>query len=193
MDERTRRDADEIVGRRPLRAWLIAYLLVRAAAVVVLGLFLLLRPTDTVQTLARFVGAVLIVLAAIDLLAALSPGPDRQTRRLVLLRAILTAAIGGVIVLLTDVTVTAVAVLVGMQMVVSGGVTVLLSLQLRSRVDAWVGVTARGALALAAGILALVWPRVTVVVIAVILGGHWLVGGVVSGLTAVAVARRRSG
>jgi uncharacterized membrane protein HdeD (DUF308 family) len=193
MDEVTRRDADEIVRRRPLRVWLVAYLLVRAVAVVVLGLFLLLRPTDTVHTLARFVGAVLIVLAAIDLLAALSPGPDRQTRRLVLLRAILTAAIGGVMMMLTDVTVTAVAVLVGMQMVVSGGVTVLLSLQLRSRVDAWVGVTARGALALAAGILALVWPRVTVVVIAVILGGHWLVGGVVSGITAVAVARRRSG
>lgn len=170
--------------------WLIGYLLVRAVLVTVVGILLLIRPTDTALAFARFVGWFLLFLALVDLLAAVTPGPNRSTRRLVLLRAILTAAVGALMVILTDVTVTALAILVGMQMVVSGGVNVLVSVQLRSRVDAWVGVALRGALALTAGILALVWPRVTVIVLAVILGVQWLIGGLVSAATAVAVASR---
>jgi uncharacterized membrane protein HdeD (DUF308 family) len=170
--------------------WLIGYLLVRAVLVTVVGILLLIRPTDTALAFARFVGWFLLFLAFIDLLAAVMPGPNRSTRRLVLLRAILTGAVGTLMVVLTDVTVTAIAILVGMQMVVSGGVNVLVSVQLRSRVDAWVGVALRGALALAAGILALVWPRVTIIVLAVILGVQWLIGGLVSATTAVAVASR---
>jgi uncharacterized membrane protein HdeD (DUF308 family) len=181
---------DQPQGRRPLRIWLIGYLLVRSVVITIVGILLLIRPTDTALAFARFVGGFLLFLAVIDLLAAMTPGPDRSTRRLVLLRAILTGSIGTVMVILTDVTVTAIAILVGMQMVVSGGVNVLVSLQLRSRVDAWVGVTLRGALSLTAGILALVWPRVTVVVIAVLLGIQWLIGGLVSATTAVAVASR---
>lgn len=176
--------------RRPLRIWLVAYLLVRSLAVTVLGILLLMRPHDTVLAVARFVGWVLLVLAVIDLVAAAWPTPDGRTRALIFGRAVLTGLIGAVMVLLTNVTVTAVAVLVGMQMVVSGGVNVLVSVQLRRRIDAWFGVTVRGALALAAGILALVWPRVTIVVIAVILGVQWLIGGLVSAATAVAVASR---
>lgn len=191
MDDATGDDGAATAPRRPLRVWLIGYLLVRAVAVTVLGLLLLLRPSDTVHTLARFVGAMLIALAVVDLVAAISPGPDRSTRRLILLRALVTVAIGTVMVLLTEVTVAAVAVLVGMQMVVSGGVSMLVSFQLRHRVGAWVGVTLRGALALTAGILALVWPRVTIVVVAVILGVNWLIGGLVSATTAVAVASRQ--
>jgi uncharacterized membrane protein HdeD (DUF308 family) len=174
----------------PLRVWLVAYLLVRSLAVTVLGVLLLIRPHDKVLTVARFVGWVLIGLAVIDLIAAAWPTPGQRTRALIVGRAVLTGLIGVVMVMLTDVTVTAVAVLVGMQMVVSGGVNVLVSVQLRRRIDAWFGVTVRGALALAAGILALVWPRVTIVVIAVILGVQWLIGGLVSAATAVAVASR---
>jgi uncharacterized membrane protein HdeD (DUF308 family) len=191
LDAAYGRGVDQSPSRHPLQVWLVGYLLVRAVAVTVVGILLLTRPSDTVLTLTRFVGWVLIALAVIDLVAAMTPGPERSTRRLILLRALLTGVVGTVMVLLSDVTVTAVAILVGMQLVVSGGVNVLVSLQMRSRVDAWVGVTARGALALIAGILALVWPRVTIVVIALILGMQWLIGGLVSAATAVAVASRR--
>lgn len=174
--------------RRGLRLWLTGYLLVRAVVITVLGLLMLLRPTDTVLNVVRFIGVVLLVLTVLDLAAAAFPGPDRRTRRLLLARGLITGLIGALLVLLTDVTVTAVAILVGMQMVVSGGVSLLVAVQLRRTIAAWVGLGARGAMALTAGVLALVWPRVTIVVIAVILGIHWLIGGLVSTATAVAVA-----
>jgi uncharacterized membrane protein HdeD (DUF308 family) len=184
---------DPSTGGRPqrsrsLRLWLAGYLLVRAVVITVLGLLMLLRPTDTVLTVVRFIGVVLLVLTALDLAAAAFPGPERRTRRLLLVRGLITGLIGALLVLLTDVTVTAVAIMVGMQMVVSGGVSLLVAVQLRRSIAAWVGLGARGGMALAAGVLALVWPRVTIVVIAVILGIHWLVGGLVSTATAVAVA-----
>lgn len=166
--------------------WLIAYLLLRAVVITTLGTLLLIRPHETVHRVAAFVGWVLIVLAVIDVLAAVY-GPDGVTRRLLWVRAALTAIVGLVLALLTTVSVTAVAVLIAMYLVVTGGVSVILGLHLRSKVKAWIGMAVRGGLALVAGILALVWPRLTIVVVAVILGVYWVVGGLVSASTAVGV------
>jgi uncharacterized membrane protein HdeD (DUF308 family) len=165
--------------------WLIGYLLLRAVVVTTLGVLLLIRPHDTVHRVAAFVGWVLIVLAVIDALAAVSPGPDPTTRRLLWVRAAFTAIVGLVLALLTTVSVTAVAVLIAMHLVVTGGVNVILSLHLKAEVKAWIGMAMRGGLAMIAGILALVWPGLTIVVVAVILGVHWVVGGLVSVSTAV--------
>ncbi|MEX2322668.1 MAG: DUF308 domain-containing protein [Acidimicrobiia bacterium] len=172
--------------RASTRMWLIAYLLLRAVVITTLGILLLIRPHETVHRVAAFVGWVLIVLAVIDVLAA-AYGPDRVTRRLLWVRAAFTAIVGLVLALLTTVSVTAVAVLIAMYLVVTGGVSVILGIHLRSEIKAWIGMAVRGGLALVAGILALVWPRLTIVVVAVILGVHWLVGGLVSLSTAVGV------
>jgi uncharacterized membrane protein HdeD (DUF308 family) len=166
--------------------WLIAYLLLRAVVITTIGILLLIRPHETVHRVAAFVGWVLLVLAFIDVLAA-AYGPDSATRRLLWVRAAFTAIVGLVLALLTTVSVTAVAVLIAMYLVVTGGVSVVLGLHLRSEVKAWIGMAVRGGVALAAGISALVWPRLTIVVIAVILGVHWVIGGLVSVSTAVGV------
>ena len=159
---------DRVERRRSLRLWLLGFLLARAVVVTAVGILLLLRPSDTIHTMARLLGVILMVFGAIDLVLGLVPGADRRSRRLVLLRGLLTAAIGAVVFFLTEVTVTAVAILVGMQLVVSGGVSVLLSLQVRRRVGAWIGVTVRGLISIVTGALALVWPRATVAVLAVL-------------------------
>lgn len=173
------------------RRWLIAYLLVRAVVVTVIGLLLLLRPGDTVRTLAQALGWVLLVLGSVDVIAAATGGAPATVRWLVLGRGAVTIGIGAAVALLTDATITVVAILAGMQLVVGGGVSVLLGTIVREegRPVVW-GVLARGVVTALVGAALIAWPEKSVVAVAVVLGIQWLVSGFVSTAVAVALGTR---
>lgn len=172
------------------RRWLTGYLLVRAVVFTVLGLLLVIRPGETVRTLARFTGGVLVVLGAIDLVAAAVRGPGRSVRELVALRGLVTVGLGTVALLLTDATITVLAIVIGMQLVVGGGVSLLLGVWSRAETRAWRGMALRGALAAAVGVGAIFWPDKSVTALGIVLGVQWLLSGVVSTAVAVAIASR---
>lgn len=174
----------------PMRRWLAIYLGLRAVVITVLGILLLIRPDDTVRTLARVAGAVLLVLGTIDIGASLTRGALSSIRGLIVFRGALTVGVGGLLLAITDATVTVLALLLGMQLVVGGGVSLLVSVRLRRRVAAWQWVAVRGVLTLGVGVAALFWPGLTVASLAILVGVQWILGGIVSTAVAVAVAAR---
>jgi uncharacterized membrane protein HdeD (DUF308 family) len=175
---------------RVSRWWLTVYLLARALAATVLGILLLVRPDDTVVTLARITGILLLVIGGVDLTASLVRAAMAPIRVAVLLRGALTVGVGVVLLALTDATVTVVAIVLGMQLVVGGGVSMVLAYRLRSRVADWRAIALRGLLTLAVGTLALVWPSKSVATLAVLFGVQWILSGIVSTAVAVRMATR---
>lgn len=165
---------------------MVGYFLVRALVFTVLGLLMLFQPGQTVRTLARLTGWVLIVLGGVDVIAASVGRSTRSIRLLVLARGLVTAGLGVVLVFLTDATITVVAIVAGMQLAVGGGVSILLGVWSRESLVAWRGVVSRGVATVGIGAALIVWPDKTVAVVAIALGVQWMLSGFVS--TGVAVA-----
>ena len=168
--------------------WLILYLLGRALAATVLGILLLVRPDDTVRTLAQISGILLLILGTIDMAASMVQVALSAVRLLVLSRGVLTFGAAVLLLALTDTTVTVIAIILGMQLVVSGGVSLLLSIRLRPRVAGWVAIALRGLVTLAIGVVALAWPERSVATLAVLFGVEWILSGLVSTTAAVRAA-----
>ena len=168
--------------------WLTLYLLARALAATVLGILLLVRPDDTVRTLARLGGILLLVIGGVDLAASLVRAAFAPVRMLIFARGVLTLGAGGILLALTDATVTVIAIVLGMQLVVGGGVSMLLSVRLRAQVVDWRAIAVRGLIGAVVGIVALAWPDRSVATLSVLFGVQWLLSGVVSTGVAVRVA-----
>ncbi|NMH96075.1 HdeD family acid-resistance protein [Pseudonocardia acidicola] len=107
--------------------------------------------------------------------AALLLAPARPA---ILVRAILAVAFGLIALLRPDFTVLALAVAFGAYALVDGTARVVDAVRHRDRARWWFGV-AYGVLGIAAGIVALVWPQITVVVLTVVVGIWALVTGIV--------------
>ena len=89
-------------------------------------------------------------------------------------------------------TITVVAILVGMQLAVGGGVSILLGVWTRDDVRAWRGIVFRGVITALAGAVVIAWPQKSVAAVAVILGVQWILSGFLSTAVAVVVGSRRS-
>ena len=172
-----------------VRTWLIGYLVLRGAVVALLGALLLLRPHDTVDTLATLAGMILLAFGAIDVLAAMPDAAAAGGRALLVGRGLVTLAVGFVAVLLTDVAVTTLAILLGMHLVLTGGVALLVGIALRTRVRHWWLTATRSAVFVVAGLVTVLWPSITVSALALVYGLQWLLGGALSVATAVDVGR----
>jgi uncharacterized membrane protein HdeD (DUF308 family) len=170
------------------RTWLVGYLLVRAVVVTVIGLLLVLRPTDTAHAVARIAGGLLLAIGVIDLVAPILRGSTRRLRFPLVIRGLVAIAIAFAVLLMTDATITVVSIILGIQLVVGGGVSLMVSVRLRDRVKGWVGFAIRGAVSVAAGAVAIGWPGITVTALAAVLGVQWLLSGVLSTVIAVRVA-----
>jgi uncharacterized membrane protein HdeD (DUF308 family) len=155
-----------------------------------LGVLLLIMPHDTVRAMARLGGVALLVLGAVDLVAPVVRGALASIRSIIVIRGILTVSVGVALLATTDATVKVLAILLGMQLVVGGGVSLLVAVRLRRRFSGWQGVAARGLIQLAVGFVVLLVPGLSVEALAVLFGVQWVVGGVVSTAAAVAVASR---
>jgi uncharacterized membrane protein HdeD (DUF308 family) len=135
----------------------------------VLGIVLLFNLSAAVWTLALLVAFGLIVEGLGELLAV-----GRY-------RSWLGVAAGGVLVVggilavaWPDITLWALAVVTGIGLLLSGAVRIMGALD---RPDGWQWLLAGGVLSLVAGVLALVWPGATVLVLAILLGIRLLTFG----------------
>lgn len=157
------------VGRMP--RWLRAVL---AVAAVVFGAVLILHLTAAIGILALLIGLGMIVVGVLELGAR---GDDADRPRWRLLTAALWVA-GGIFVLAwPGLTVRLLAVVVGLALIVNGVLGVVAAFRRAHSWDARVADAAFGLAGIVFGVVALAWPDITVLVVAVVFGARLVMGG----------------
>lgn len=171
--------------RRPSPLW--SSLLVLGVAVTVLGVLLIANPFTTASGLAVIVGVALVVSGIGEIVSAVRADSSGTA----VLYGALTAIAGVVILAWPNVTLHAIALIVGAALIVAGVVRALLVLASRSRRPDQAAGRGRSlliaGLAVVLGILAVVWPGATVAVLAVLFGIQLVVTGVTEVLLGLAL------
>lgn len=145
---------------------------------VALGAVVVSRPTTSLGVLALLLGAGLVVSAVVELMSD-EPARWRVTRALVWLGA-------GVLILVSrGLTVRVVAVVVGVGLIVGGVLRALGGLRRGVTVDARVAALMLGVAEVVFGVLALAWPDITLLVVAVVFGARLIIAGAVASWQAV--------
>jgi uncharacterized membrane protein HdeD (DUF308 family) len=149
--------------------------LVLGVAVVVLGVVLLFNPVAAAHTLALLIGLAFVVGGVLEIAVGWR-GPARATS--VVLGGILV--VGGVLAAAwPGVTLFTVALVIGLSLVVHGAVRVGIAVVERREIPSWGWLALLGAVNVVVGVLAIAWPRATVLVLSVVLGLQIvLLGGV---------------
>ena len=162
------RDVLRLVGRS--WGWVLFFGIVTLG----LGVIVVARPRDTIYAFAIVLGIWLFVAGAFRIVGAIADHEDTAgTRWLMAFLGLLAVIVGILFLRRTDETVTTLAFLIGLFWVV-GGIIEFFSAYSEhgSPTRGWrVGM---GVLAFAAGLITLVWPGLTVTVLAVIMG-IWLI------------------
>ncbi|WP_255434260.1 lipase family protein [Cellulosimicrobium sp. TH-20] len=165
---------------------------VLGAAATALGAAVVLRPFASLAVLVVAVVAAFAVLGVAELVGDGGAPPDaRGPRALRAVRGLLFLALAVAVLVWPAPTIGVVALLVGVGLVVAGVLDVVDGVR-SSGTDRWARV-AVGAASVLLGGLALVWPDVTVLVVAVVLGVRLVLLGVrllVAGLRRARAARR---
>ncbi|MGB2556464.1 lipase family protein [Cellulosimicrobium cellulans] len=165
---------------------------VLGAAATALGAAVVLRPFASLAVLVVAVVAAFAVLGVAELVGDGGAPPDaRGPRALRVVRGLLFLALAVAVLVWPAPTIGVVALLVGVGLVVAGVLDVVDGVR-SSGTDRWARV-AVGAASVLLGGLALVWPDVTVLVVAVVLGVRLVLLGVrllVAGVRRARAARR---
>ena len=143
-------------------------------AAVLLGIFLLFNPFAAVRTLALLLGLALVLSGVLEI--AMGSGPGKRVSSFVL-GAILI--VGGLLAAFwPEATVWTLALLTGLSLLLHGIGRIALAFTARSEVSGWGWLVLAGGVNVVAGIVALVWPEATVLVLSFILGLQVLAFGV---------------
>ncbi|MFE6996820.1 lipase family protein [Microbacterium sp. NPDC057659] len=157
-------------ARRAATGWLAhvpwPVSVVVSVAAIALGVVLVIRPTTSLGVLAILIGAGLVVAGVLEFVL---PGIRRPSLRMLL--AIALAIAGVVVLILPGLTVRGLALVVGIAMIARGAIGIVQALVERDlTIDRRVSEVLLGAAAVALGVLALVWPDITLLVVAVVFG-----------------------
>ncbi|HSP38144.1 MAG TPA: DUF308 domain-containing protein [Frankiaceae bacterium] len=154
-------------------AWLLPVVL--GAGTVVLGLVVMANPFATARTLAILVAIGLLVHGLLDGLRA-----RRAPRPAAAFAAAGLLVLGGIVALVwPGITLWILAVVVGMSIVLSGAVKATAAVADRHEFSGWPLLLISGILSLVIGVVAVAWPKATIVVLAVLFGLQLAVVGLV--------------
>lgn len=156
-----------LVWRLP-RPWRLAI----GVLAVAVGIVVLTRPATSLGLLALLIGAAMLVASALELIEHRDDGDDRRTRTLRRVVAGLWAAGGAFVLSWPALTVRAVALVVGVALIASGIRGVIGASRARAQLDARVAQLAFGLAGVVLGVLALLWPDITLLVVAVVFGAR---------------------
>jgi uncharacterized membrane protein HdeD (DUF308 family) len=145
---------------------------VLAAAV---GALVLTRPATSLGLLALLIGAAMLVAGVLELIG--DDGDDGRARTLRRVVAALWGAGGLLVLIWPALTVRAVALVVGVGLVVSGFRGVIGGIRAKVSLDARVAELAFGLAGAVFGLLALLWPDITLLVVAVLFGARLIAAG----------------
>jgi len=144
------------------------------------GPVILLWPGQTVRVLTVLFGVYLVLGGVVMILTALADRDDAPVWGIRVGVGIVVASVGGLVWAWPETTVRSLAVLVGLALVVSGIGDIMVGLRWRPALSAWAWMLGGGVLSVAAGVIALLWPGITVLVLAVVAGGYLMAFGVVA-------------
>ena len=161
-----------IRGSRTLA--LVAGLIALGAGVVVLD-----WPDRTVVVVARIVGIFLIVGGLAQVLDALVTHRKGTYWGLLLARGLIDLAVGVAAVFWPSITVWALVLLIGLELIIGGLVSLVIAFRLPNDLEQHSRFMWRGILSIIGGLILLVWPDQTVAVVAVVLGVYLVVMGLV--------------
>ena len=141
---------------------------------VALGVVVISRPTTSLGALALLLGAGLVVSAVVELTG------DEEPARWRALRAVAWLVAGVLVLALPGLTVRVVAVVVGVGLIVGGVLRALGGLRRGVSVDGRVAALTLGVAEVVFGALALAWPDITLLVVAVVFGARLVIAGAVA-------------
>lgn len=150
-------------------------LAVFGVAVAAIGGFLLFNPFAAARTLALLIGLALFVGGCLEI--AVAWGSDR--RGLAIIPGVLLVIGGLATAFWPGATLWTLAVLTGLSLLLHGITRVALAFMGRAEIPGWGWLALAGAFNILVGILALVWPEATVLVLSLILGAQILVFGLI--------------
>ena len=144
-------------------------------ATVVLGVVLLLNPTGAARTLALLLGSAFVLGGLLEI----AQGWDSPSRwGTVVLGGVLV--VGGLLAIAwPGATLRIIAVIAGISLMSHGVGRFTLALVARHETKGWVWLALGGVFGFVAGVLALAWPEVTVLVLSLVLGAQVTVLGLV--------------
>lgn len=144
-----------------------------AVAAIVLGVVLVVRPTTALGVLALLIGAGLVLGGLLELIF-----PVAHAGRIRMLMSAAMMLTGVVVLVLPGLTVRALAITVGVVLIVRGAIGVSGIIGGNGRtLDRRVAEALLGAAGVAFGILAIVWPDVTLLIVAVVFGATLAIAG----------------
>ncbi|GAB3308998.1 HdeD family acid-resistance protein [Geodermatophilus aquaeductus] len=143
---------------------------------VVLGVVLLFSPVAAARTLALLVGLSFVVGGLLELSLGWAGAGHRRWAS-VLLGAVL--AVGGVLAIAwPGITLVALAVITGLTLITHGATRVGVAVVARDEVPGWGWLALAGAVNVLIGVIAIVWPQATVLVLSLVLGAQIAAFGV---------------
>ena len=148
-------------------------LIVVGVALLVVGVVLLFHPTAAARTLALLIGLALVLSGCLELAGARG---DRTRWGSVVLGLVLVAG-GLVLALWPGITLWALAVVTAVTLIVHGALRVGTAATARRAIPGWGWLLLAGAVNVIVGVLALVWPQATVLVLSVLFGVQVLLCG----------------
>lgn len=143
-------------------------------AALVLGAVLIIRPTTSLGVMAWLLGVALVLQAALEVLG--DRDAERPGNRLA--AAALWAAAGVVVFAVPGLTLRVATLVVAIALIVRGVLQIGSTLRAGQTPDARIAAGAVGVATVLAGILALSWPDITALVVAVAFGGLLIVTGI---------------
>jgi uncharacterized membrane protein HdeD (DUF308 family) len=176
-------------------------LVVLGIAVTVLGVLLITRPFETASTLAWLAGVALILSGIIETIQAIGPKRDKHVPQAHApqvttrgsegasgaLLGLVQVVAGTIIVAWPDVTLHAIAIVIGVCLVLAGLIRFGAAQQARKHGGRWSGSMALAGISIAVGVMALVWPSATIVVLAVLFGIQLIFQGIAEILIGLAL------
>ncbi len=148
-----------------------AFATITACLAVIVGLILVVRPTDSVSPLARLIGAGLVLLGATFLVRFTWSARPRLDQ----VDGVVWIAVGTGAVVWTQPTVRGVAIVVGVALLVTG--VLEMAATFRGANGQRLAIGLGGAISVALGVATLAWPTVTTLVLSLVVGVRLIVAG----------------
>ncbi|WP_267902727.1 DUF308 domain-containing protein [Leifsonia sp. AG29] len=160
--------------------------IVIGALAIALGAAVLFRPTTSLGLLSILIGAGFVLTGVLELARVTrEDGPTRFLRPAV---AVLWVIAGILVLVYPEVTVRLIAVAVGVGLIVNGVIDVIAVFEKGRKADERAELALLGVAGIIFGVLALAWPDITLLIVAVVFGARLILGGAAEILRAI---RRR--
>lgn len=147
------------------------------AVAVILGAVILTRPTTSLGVLALLIGAGLILSGVLELAGGGDPDDEERMPRWRIGTAALWIVAGLFVLLFPGLTVRTVALVVAIALIVNGVLSLLAAFRRGATWDARIAAGLLGVAGIAFGLLALLWPDITLLVVAVVFGARLIIVG----------------